>query len=48
MERVISGSAYPEKTKIEFAIKRKNKFIEEKVHSAFERKTLEIKNKRAK
>lgn len=37
MERVIIGNTDSKKTKIEFTLKRKNKFMDQKVYSVFER-----------
>lgn len=47
IERIIGGNTDFEKIRTEFAMKRKNKLMDEKMHSVFERNTVEIRDKRA-
>lgn len=47
IERIIGGNTDFEKIKTEFAMKRKNKLMDKKMHSVFERNTVEIRDKRA-
>lgn len=47
IERIMGGNTDVEKTKTEFAMKRKNKLMDKKMHSVFERNTVEVRDKRA-